>query len=200
MNGIRMRFETKPGKSFATAGVFPRGVPAADDLYELQDGHRVEEVHPDHLVGTPGRSSERSDGNGGRVRGEHRLHRQLDVRPAEDLLLHLGVLDHGFDHQVGPDEIVDGLDAPQHFLHRRAAFLLQLRKALPHRVQRAVRRTRLRVLERHTPPRCCDDLGDACAHLPRSHHEHVLEFHVRDPTPLRTPAPSDEEPNGRAWS
>ena len=65
MNGIRIRFETKPGKSFATGRRLAellgerddRGrrlvgrLAAAHDLDELQHRHRVEEVHADHAVG-----------------------------------------------------------------------------------------------------------------------------------------------------
>ena len=64
MNGIRIRFETKPGKSFACAGVLPSssasatiaarrlvgGLHGADHLDELQHRHRVEEVHADHAL------------------------------------------------------------------------------------------------------------------------------------------------------
>ena len=64
MNGIRIRFETKPGRSRASAGVLPSrsasavialrrrvgGVEAADHLDELQHRHRIEEVHADHAI------------------------------------------------------------------------------------------------------------------------------------------------------
>ena len=65
MNGIRIRFETNPGKSRASAGSLPEvarelddrgrglvgGLRGTDHLDELQHRDRVEEVHADHAVG-----------------------------------------------------------------------------------------------------------------------------------------------------
>ena len=64
MNGMRMRFETKPGKSLASARRLAEilgerddrgrrlvgGLEPTDDLHELQHRHRVEEVHADHTL------------------------------------------------------------------------------------------------------------------------------------------------------
>ena len=84
---MRMRFETKPGKSFASRGRLAellgerddrgcrlvRGLRGSDHLDELQDGHRVEEVHADDLVG-PGRDcGERRDRYRRGVGGEDRV-------------------------------------------------------------------------------------------------------------------------------
>ena len=118
MNGIRIRFETKPGKSFATrrlaelarqlgdrVGRLVGGLLAADDLDERHHRHGIEEVHADHAIGPAGRGGERRDRDRRRVRREHRLGGQHLVRAPEDGLLHCRVLDHGLDHQVGRDEI-----------------------------------------------------------------------------------------------
>jgi hypothetical protein len=149
-------------------------------------------VHPDHLVGTSGRASERRDRDRGRIRREHGGRRKLGIGSPEDLLLHRRVLDHRLDHQVGSHEILDRLDARQHFLHGRTAFRLDLRSTLADRLECPLRRTGLGVVQRRSPPRRRDDLGNAGAHLARSHHEHVFEVHGREPTRLWTAAASDE--------
>ena len=125
MNGIRIRFETKPGKSLACAGTLPRSsasfviaaavssdvCAAADHLHELQHRHRVEEVHPDHAFGPLGDAAERCDRDRRGVRGEHRLVGKDPVCAAEEVLLHRRVLDDRLDHQVGGHELVDGAPA-----------------------------------------------------------------------------------------
>ena len=101
MNGIRMRLETNPGKSRASAGVLPSssregddrrrrlvgGLEPADDLDELQHGHRVEEVHADHAVGPARGRGQRGDRDRRGVRGQDRLGRQRLVGAAEHVLL-----------------------------------------------------------------------------------------------------------------
>ena len=87
MNGMRMRFETKPGKSRASAGSLPRSRASCDDrrgrlvgrlhgadhLDELQHRHRVEEVHADHVLGPLRHRGERRDRDRRRVRREDRV-------------------------------------------------------------------------------------------------------------------------------
>ena len=96
MNGIRIRFETKPGKSFASRGRLPelarelddrrRGLVRrrrrADHLDQRHHGHGVEEVHADHPVGPAGHRRERRDRDRRRVRREDRLRGQHLRRPA----------------------------------------------------------------------------------------------------------------------
>ena len=74
MNGIRIRFETKPGKSCASTGSLPSSRASAaiaaavssevcdrpDHLDELQHRHRVEEVHADHAIRPRGHGRERA--------------------------------------------------------------------------------------------------------------------------------------------
>ena len=191
MNGIRIRFETKPGKSFASAGTLPnssasstieRGglvgrVAPADDLDELQHRHRVEEVHADHPVGALRARRERRDRDRGRVRREDGVRRKRRVGAPEHVLLHVGVLDDRFDHQVGRDELVDRLTRASTSSGCGSALLLELREALAHRLERALGRAGLRVVERDAASRARDDLCDATAHLPGTDDENVLEAH-----------------------
>ena len=187
-----MRLETKPGKSFASAGVFPRSsaratiaaavssdvCSAADHLDELQDGHRVEEVHPDDLVRPARDRGERGDRDRRRVRREDGLGRKRLVRTAEDRLLHRRVLDDGLDEQVGRNEIVDRGDAREHLVGCRSALLGELAEALLHARERALDGARHLVVERDAAPGRCDDLRDAAAHLARADDEDVLEAHA----------------------
>ena len=189
--GMRMRFETKPGKSRASrrdlAEVLGerddrgrglvRGLEAADHLDELQHGHRVEEVHPDHLLRTLRGGREPGDRDRGRVRGEHGARREELVGGAEDLLLHRDVLDRGLDQEVGGREVVHGLDPREHLAGIDAALLGELLEALADRLERALGRSRNGIVERHPPAGGGDDLRDAAAHLPRADDVHVLEAH-----------------------
>src|SRR5947207_3754302 len=95
----------------------------------------------------------------------------------EELLLRVGVLDDGLDHQRRRHEVLDDGYAPQHLIHWRAALFLELREAPAHRVERTVGRTRLRVVQRHVPAGRGDNLRDPTAHLPSAHDEDVFELH-----------------------
>ena len=65
---------------------------------------------------------------------------------AEHVLLHLGVLDHGLDHQVSLDEVVRRRYARQHLVGRRAALLGKPLEALPHRRHAAFDRAGIRIV------------------------------------------------------
>ncbi len=134
-------------------------------------------MHPDDLLRPAGDRGERGDRDRGRVRGEDRLRGQRLVRAAEDRLLHPGVLDDGFDEQVGGDEIVDGGDARKHVGGSRPALLGELPEALLHPGERPLHRPRHLVVERDAPARRRDDLRDAAAHLAGTDDEDVLEAH-----------------------
>ena len=191
-NGMRMRFETKPGKSFASAGVLPRSSASAtialavssdvctraDHLDELQHRHGVEEVHADDLLGAAGHGGERRDRDGRRVRGEDRGRWKNLVRSPEDRLLHLGVLDDRLDQEVGLDDLVDRRHALEHLLGSGASLLGELAEALLHRGERTLDCARNLVVERDAPPRGRDHLCDAAAHLAGADDEHVLEPHA----------------------
>jgi hypothetical protein len=51
-------------------------------------------------------------------------------------------------------------------------------EALSHHLDGTVGRTRLGVVERHSPARCGHHLRDAGAHLTGADDEHVLEVHA----------------------
>ena len=167
MNGIRIRFETKPGKSFACAGTLPSSsaslVIAAAVSSEVwtaritstsfSTGTGLKKCIPITRSGRPGDRGERGDRNRGRVRREHGAVRQQPVGAPEELLLHGRVLDHGLDQQVGGDEVVDRVDPRQHLVGVGAALLGQLLEALAHRREPALGRARSGVVERDAPAR-----------------------------------------------
>ena len=115
MNGIRIRFETKPGKSFASRGRLAeilgerddrrgrlvRGLHGADHLDELQHRHRVEEVHADHPVGPAVAAASDVIGIDDVFEARIASGGSDVVGAPEDLLLHLGVLDDRLDHEIG---------------------------------------------------------------------------------------------------
>ena len=100
------------------------------------------------------------------------------VGAPKDVLLHLGVLDDGLDHQVGRHEIVDGLDPAQHLVRVGPALLRQLAEALAHRLEPTIDGARLFVVQRDATARGRHDLRDPSAHLPRADDENVLEAHA----------------------
>ncbi len=72
-----------------------------DDLHELEDRHRVEEVHPDHLLGPLRRHGELDDRDRRGVRGEDRVLALDDrVEVPKDLLFGALLFEHGLHHQV----------------------------------------------------------------------------------------------------
>ena len=113
------------------------------------------------------------DRDRGRVRGEDGVRGQRLVGGAEERALGLGVLDDRLDQQIGLGELVDGRDAPEHLVGLRAALLVQLAEAPPHRLEAALDRPRLTVVERDLPPGRGDDLCDAGAHLAGADDEDV---------------------------
>ena len=192
--------ETKPGKSFTSAGVLPSssesstisrdglvgGPRRADDLDQRHHGHRVEEVHPDHTLGPAGHLGQGRDRDRGCVGGEHRLGPERDVGAAEDVLLHAGVLDHGLHHQVGVCQVVHGLDAREHVggLERRA-LRRELLEALRHRREPLLDGAGSSVVQKHAAAGCGHHLGDPGSHLAGADHENALERHGAEPTGTR---------------
>ena len=76
------------------------------DLDQRQHGHRVEEVHPDHLVRLGRPRPELHDRHRGRVRGQElRVGQQL-VEPPEHLALEPLVLDDRLDRRVGARDVL----------------------------------------------------------------------------------------------
>ncbi len=110
--------ETKPAASWTSTGVFAellregvdgvegllRSLQATDDLDELHDRYRVEEVHADDLVRTLGLRGELCDGDGAGVGGEDRVGWEDAVEVAEDLRFDGELFGRGFDGQVAAAE------------------------------------------------------------------------------------------------
>ena len=157
-------------------------VAAPNDLDQRHHGHGVEEVHPDHAVGATGRRGEGRDRYRGRVRREDRAFRERRVGTPKDVLLDVGVLDDGLDHQVGRHEVLDGLHPPQDLVRVGPALLRQLAEALAHGLDPAIDGAGLFVVERDATARGRHDLCDPSAHLPRADNENVLEAHAREAT------------------
>jgi hypothetical protein len=104
---------------------------------------------------------------------------QDGVGAPEDLRLHVGVLNHGFDQEIGGYEIVDGVDAREYVVGIGATLLGELAQALLHRAERAIDRARRLVVERDTSAGGRNDLGDTATHLTRADDQDVLEVHAR---------------------
>ena len=155
------------------------GLHRADHLDEREHRHRIEEVHPDHLLRPCRHGGERRDRDRRRVRGEDRLRREHLVRAPEDRLLHPGVLHDRLDEEVCGDELVDGRHAPEDLRRVGAALLGEPGKALLHRRDRALDRARRLVVQRDPTARRRDDLSDTPAHLAGPDDHHVLEPHGR---------------------
>ena len=157
MNGIRIRLETKPGKSFASAGSLPRSrasstiaaavssevCSARITSTSCEHGHRVEEVHADHAVGPLRARGERRDRDRRRVRGEDRARRAASRRPpgrarssqpASSTTASI--------MQVGGHELVDRRHPREHVVRGRAALLGELLEAAPHRLEATLERRR----------------------------------------------------------
>ena len=144
MNGIRIRFETKPGKVARLrrrlaeilrelddrARRLVGGLEAADHLDELQHGHRIEEVHADHALRPRRDRAERGDRDRRRVRREHRARRQHLVRAAEDLFLdRASSTTASIIRSAGTSSSTGSIRA-EHPVRIGAALLRELRRAL----------------------------------------------------------------------
>ena len=121
-----------------------------DDLDELHDGHRREEVQAQDAVGAPGGGRQAGDRDRRGVRGEDRLGADDRVEVLERLRLDRRVLDDRLDHELGLGEGVE-VGRP-----------LDARRAAP-RPRRAVSRSRLtaRATEPSIDERECSS-GAAC--------------------------------------
>ena len=81
------------------------------------------------------------------------------------------------DHQVGGDELVDGLDPGQHLVRVGPALLCEPRQAPVHRLEPALDRAGRGVVERHPAAGRGHHLRDPAAHLAGADHEDVAEPH-----------------------
>ena len=122
MNGIRIRLETNPGKSFASAGVFPSSRASSTIAAAVSsevDGARttstsditgtgLKKCMPITRSGRPVTAASVAIGIDDVFEARIASGRERRVRAPEDVLLGGGVLDDRLDHQVGRDELVDG--------------------------------------------------------------------------------------------
>ena len=83
----------------------------ANHLNQLHHRHRIEEVHPDHLVRTLGHRRQLRDRDRRRIRRQNHLRPAEVVQVAEELRLDLDALARRLDHEVAPRQ--------PHPIHRR---------------------------------------------------------------------------------
>ena len=162
MNGMRMRLETKPGKSFASAGVLPSSRASSTIAAVVSSevcGARM--TSTSDITGT-GLKKCMPITCGGRAVAAARvvigMEEVFDARMAlggsdlvgdlEDRFLHRDVFDDGLDHELRLDDAVHGLDTREHLVRVGAALLGELLEAAPHRLQAALDRSRGGVVER----------------------------------------------------
>ena len=81
-----------------------RGDDGPDDLDELEDRRRVEEVHADDALGRARRRGDLGDRQRRGVRREDGVGGDDQVEPAEDLLLEVELLGHGLDDELAVRE------------------------------------------------------------------------------------------------
>src|SRR5919201_1082788 len=158
MKGIRIRFETNPGKSRASAGVFPSSTASSAIAAAV-----ASEVSSPRITSTSVNS-----GTGLKkcipiTRSGRRVAAARDVIGIEDV----------FEARIASARSAASARA------NRSAFLCQLREAATHRLETAFRRAGHDVVQRHAAAGRGDDLRDAAAHLPRAHDEYVRETHPR---------------------
>ena len=101
---------------------------AAHDFQQPHDVGRAEEVHPQHLVRSRGRRGNGVHVQGGRVRRQNAVGLGRCVELREHGFLHVHVLEHGFDDQVGVGHVgivqagCDEVHALRDLFVREAAF------------------------------------------------------------------------------
>ena len=194
MNGIRIRFETKPGKSRASAGVLPSSSRERDDR-----------VRPSRRTSRSPRITSTSFSTGTGLKKCMPITRSgRDVAAASDVIGIDDVFDariaSGGSTRVGargrcPASRPRPRRPPRSSGRRRRARRPALTRASTSSGSRAALLRELRrgscaspraprstapgrgVVQRHAPPGRRDDLRDAAAHLPRADDENVLEAH-----------------------
>ncbi len=193
MNGMRIRLETNPGRSRASAGVFPSSraksrIAAAVSSEvsrpritstSFSTGTGLKKCMPTTRAGRPVAAPRLVIGIEDVLEARIGAGREDPVRAAEELRLDGRVLDDRLDHQLGRHEVVDGLDARQHLVRVGPALLGEPDEALPHRLQPAFDRTGRGVVKRDPAAGGGDDLGDPAAHLAGTDDEDVRKPHAR---------------------
>jgi hypothetical protein len=187
MNGIRIRFETKPGKSLATAGVLPRSSASATIAEAVSsDVSRPRTISTSFSTGTglkkciPITRSGRSVTEASEVIGIEDVFeartapragsRRRGGRPS---CLDVCVSIDGLDQERGRHEFVDRRDAPEHLVGVGAALLRKLLEARAHGGEPPLGRAGVRVVERDVTAGGGDDLRDPATHLAGSDDQDV---------------------------
>jgi hypothetical protein len=180
---------TKPARSPARIGVLPSAAANAsaratassavperdDDLDQLHDRHRGEEVQPEDVLGAAGRRGQVRDRDRRGVRRQQRagLHRR--VERLEHAALHREVLDDRLDDEVRVGEVAQ-VARPCHTALQGAGvggLELAAGHGAFHRggdaLARALQRRGLGLVDVHGDAGAGDRLGDARAHEPAAH-------------------------------
>ena len=192
-NGMRMRFETKPGKSCASAGVLPRSSASAMIAAAVSsDVSRARITSTSYSTGTglkkciPMTWSGRDVTAASDVIG---IDDVFDARIASGrhtasarrkiVLLHDRVLDDRLDHQIRGDDLFGVGHTAEHVVRVPLSLLGEPREALLASRPAPARPPRSLVVQGDAPPGRRHDLGNAAAHLPGADHEDVLELRAR---------------------
>ncbi len=187
----------KPGKSAASATVFPRRSHkaaghqhrrrrcrlTANQLDERHQRHGIHEMHPDDAVGAGGRRAQRRDRNRGGVRGHNRVHLRDDVELREQRTFRLDVFDNRLHEEVSICQELQrrrhrqaaqrlvALDGPER------ALLDKFAQALGDRHSGAIEHRHLEVDQVDGESGLGEDLGDAMAHRARADHTNRSNVH-----------------------
>ena len=194
MNGMRIRFETKPGKSRASAGVLPRSTARAVIAAAVSS-----EVSRPRITST-------SFSTGTGLKKCMPITRSgRDVAAASDVI----GIDEVFDARIASGgktasaarkiasftfassttasiirsaatSSVRRRDPREHLVRIGAALVREPRQALAHRLEAALDRPGRRVVKRDPAAGRRDDLCDPTAHLAGADDENVLEVHARE--------------------
>ena len=148
--GMRMRFETNPGKSFACAGVFPSSSASATIAAAVSSevctaritstsastGTGLKKCMPMTFSGRAVTAASEVIGIDDVFEARIASGGSTLVRAPEDRLLHRGVLDDRLDEEVRRDDLVDEETRPSTSAGSAPPFSASLRKALLHRLDR----------------------------------------------------------------
>jgi hypothetical protein len=139
-------------------------------------------VHADDALGPRSGGRDLGHRQRGRVRGQDRVAREDAFELREDLLLHVQLLDDGFDHEVAVGQVVE-LRRQREPLQRGIALLGRHPALFDTAVEVALdRRARPGaqlvgdVAPDRLQPRLDDDLRDARAHRPQPDHTYLANL------------------------
>ena len=155
------------------SGDLRRGLAAVDDLNQPHDRDGIHEVHPDDPIWPAGVAGDLVDGDARGVACEYRIGLAYRVQIGE-----------GGEFQVGDlryrlyDEVAIGQIAQTHGRLNEPEGIFGLLARDPLLGGHPVERVLLDVDHGDSEATASGHLGDAVAHLPRSHHSDGLDCHV----------------------